>query len=168
MALWRSPLAATGARQRDKGANMMGRVLATALTGLVSPLGLSSSRAGDISNDGVVSLIRSEVGRRSAHINLARLGADWDGVRVIGPYTPTAKLPPMFARDPGVIRSRIDRRDDITILAFWRGAQVASVVQVPRAVLDLSPVSDQRVQRGQCIMINADGAPRATAIAECP
>ena len=146
---------------------MIGRVLATALMGLVSTLGLSSSRAGDVSNDGVVSLIRSELGRRSAQINLAQLGAEWDGIRVIGPYKPTWKLPPLFASDPGVVRSRIDKRDDITILAFWRGEQVASIVQVPRAVFDLSSLSNQRIYRGQCIMINAGGPPWATAIADC-
>jgi hypothetical protein len=64
---------------------MIGRVLATALMGLVSNLELSSSRVGDISNNGVVSLIRSELGRRSAQINLGGVdGFDEDEAKSQG------------------------------------------------------------------------------------
>lgn len=125
-----------------------------------------TSRADESFSGTVVSQIKREVSRRSAQIRLAHLGAEWDGVRVIGPYTPASRLPPPFARDPGLARSRIERRDDITLLAFWRSEHVATV-QIPRTVLDLSPLSNQIISRGQCVIINADTRPRATAIADC-
>jgi hypothetical protein len=147
---------------------MTARILATALAGLTSVLGLPlASRAGDISNDTVVSLLRSEVSRRSEQINLAKAGAEWDDARVIGPYTSVSALPPPFAHDSRVVQSQIDRRDDIVVLAFLRGGQVASVVQVPRAILDLSPLSNQIILQGQCIMIATSAPPRAAAIGDC-
>ena len=55
-----------------------------------------TSRADESFSGTVVSQIKREVSRRSAQIRLAHLGAEWDGVRVIGPYTPASRLPPPF------------------------------------------------------------------------
>jgi len=134
---------------------------------LVGALGFSASRAGDISSNLVESVLKSELSRRSAQISLAKLGTQWDSVQVIGPYTPASRLPPRLASDPGLVRSRIDRRDDISLLAFSKGEQVSSVVEVSRAVLDLSPLANQIIRRGQCMVVAAAKPPRATAIADC-
>src|SRR5215212_414342 len=60
------------------GAEMIRRVLASALCSLVGALGFSASRAGDISSNLVESVLKSELSRSSAQISLAKLGMQWD------------------------------------------------------------------------------------------
>lgn len=62
----------------------------------------------------------------------------WTEMVLIRPYTPNESLEPKLSENKRVSATKIEQRDDITVMVFTKGSEVTGVVEFPRAIFDFS------------------------------
>ena len=79
------------------------------------------------------------------HVHLNQVDAiDWNALFLINPYTSIQSLGSEFAADSRIKKTRIDQRDDITVLVFTKDNQIVDVIEFPRKIFDFSELQRTR------------------------
>lgn len=89
----------------------------------------------------------------------AAVPVEWERVCVLGPYSGNADAARTLGFDwPVEQHARISQRDDISLLLFVRGNDVAAAVEHGRKSGDFSPLSGLCFRRGQARFVARAGA----------
>lgn len=113
----------------------MKRLLLGIVALLLSGCGTSKS---DLLLDQINGLVEAaKRGDQQVQLNQITI-IDWDILWVINPYTQLNSLEKELFADSRIAATKIDERDDVTVLVFTSNNQIVGVVEFPRAIFDFS------------------------------
>ena len=83
---------------------------------------------------------------------------EWDELLLIRPYTSFNSLDEELSSNKALLATKIDARDDITVMLFTQVGEVVGVVEFPRAVFDFSQINSQTYTPKDIILLTSDNA----------
>lgn len=88
-------------------------------------------------------------------LQLSKIDAvKWDQMVLIRPYTGYETLDKELASNKKVLATKIDQRDDVTVMVFTNVGVVVGVVEFSRAVSDLSQLELRRYKPEDSIFLS--------------
>lgn len=81
---------------------------------------------------------------------------NWDELRLIKPYSAFESLGDELSSNKALIATKIDTRDDITVMVFTQAGEVVGVVEFPRSIFDFSQINSQTCTPNDRILLTGD------------